>query len=170
MNKDRGIRRRTPRGERALKAACISAAVAMAAPAAAFQIDTGSPDLELTLDTTLRYNAAMRTGERDLRLVNSPAVDEGNWLFGKNDTALSRFDVYTEFDLNYKKNMGLRLSAAGWYDNNFPTGAAATRASRPFRTMRGTSSRPTSTAITRARPPSSWMPSPGATSTSAAPR
>jgi hypothetical protein len=120
MSNERGSRRRALRSEHALKAACIGAAVAMAAPAAAFKIDTGSPDLELTLDTTVRYNAAMRTGERDLWLVNSPAVDEGNWLFGKNDTALSRFDIYSEFDLNYKRNMGLRLSAAGWYDNNFP--------------------------------------------------
>ena len=120
MSKDRGTRRRAPRSERALKAAWIGAAVAMAAPAAAFKIDTGSPDLELTLDTTLRYNAAVRTGERDLRLVNSPAVDEGNWLFGKNDTALSRFDLYTEFDFSYRKNMGFRVSAAGWYDTNFP--------------------------------------------------
>ena len=120
MSNERGTRRRALRSQHALKAACIGAAVAMAAPAAAFKIDTGSPDLEVTLDTAVRYNAAVRTGERDLRLVNSPAVDEGNWLFGKNDTALSRFDIYSELDLSYKRNMGLRLSATGWYDNNFP--------------------------------------------------
>lgn len=121
MKNDRRTRHRAARGEHAFKVACISAAVAMAAPAAAFKIDTDSPDLELTLDTTLRYNSAVRTGERDPRLVSSPAVDEGNWLFDKNDVTLSRLDVYTEFDLNYRKNMGLRVSAAGWYDTNFPS-------------------------------------------------
>ena len=74
----------------------------------------------MALDTTVRYNAASRTSERDPRLITSPAVDEGNWLFDKNDLVLSRFDLYSEFDLTYRKNYGLRLSAAGWWDTNFP--------------------------------------------------
>ena len=116
---------RTPRGGRharvALKATCLASALAAAAPVAAFKIDLGQPDLDMALDTTVRYNAAWRTGERDLRLVSSPAVDEGNWLFDKNDMVLSRFDLYSELDLTWRQNMGLRVSAAAWGDTNFPS-------------------------------------------------
>ncbi|HEY2928604.1 DUF1302 domain-containing protein [Piscinibacter sp.] len=120
MKTDRGTRRHVGRGRHAVKAVCLGAAVATAGPAAAFKIESGQPDLEMTWDTTVRYNAAVRTGERDERLITSSSVDEGNWLFDKNDLVLSRLDLYSEFDLTYRKNMGLRVSAAGWYDHNFP--------------------------------------------------
>jgi hypothetical protein len=103
-----------------LNAVSVAVAAIAAAPASAMKIDGGSPDLDMALDTTVRYNAAMRTGTRDARLITSNAVDEGNWLFDKKDLALSRLDLYSEFDLTYKRNMGLRVSAAAWYDHNFP--------------------------------------------------
>ena len=111
-------------GRRALRftlnAVSVAVAAMAASPASATKIDTGSPDLELTVDTTVRYNAAARTGTRDMRLITSNAVDEGNWLFDKNDLVLSRLDLYSELDLTYKQNMGLRLSGSAWYDHNFP--------------------------------------------------
>jgi hypothetical protein len=117
--------RGTQRGGRpirvALKATCLASALAAAAPVAAFKIGVGAPDLEMTLDTTARYNAAWSTGERDLRLVTSPAVDEGNWLFDRHDMVLSRIDLFSELDLTWRKDLGLRVSAAAWGDTNFPS-------------------------------------------------
>jgi len=86
--------------------------------ASAFQIETDNPDLRMTLDTTLRYNALWRAEGRDPGLV-SPATDEGQFIAGKGDLALSRLDAYTEFDLTMRNDYGLRLSAAAWYDTNF---------------------------------------------------
>ncbi|WP_158290206.1 DUF1302 domain-containing protein [Ramlibacter sp. WS9] len=120
MKTDTETRRRSLGLRFTLNAVGIAVAAMVATPASAVKIDSGSPDVELTLDTTVRYNAAARTGTRDLRLVPSNSVDEGNWLFDKNDLVLSRFDLYSEFDLTYKQNMGLRLSGSAWYDHNFP--------------------------------------------------
>jgi len=96
--------------------ACLTAGAAQA-----FEINSGIPDLSVRLDTTVRYNYGMRAGERDTRLITSNATDEGNWLFSKDDTVLSRFDLLSELDVNYKNQFGARLSAAGWYDTNFPS-------------------------------------------------
>lgn len=74
----------------------------------------------MSLDTTVRYNAAMRTSERQSALVNTN-TDEGNFLFDKNDLVLSRIDLYSEFDLNVRDKHGLRISGSAWYDNNFPS-------------------------------------------------
>jgi hypothetical protein len=87
--------------------------------AQAVQINTDNPDLAMTLDTTVRYNAAWRTSERDMALVNTN-TDEGNFLFNKRDLVLSRVDLFSEFDLTWKQQAGLRISASAWYDNNFP--------------------------------------------------
>ncbi|WP_280155417.1 DUF1302 family protein [Piscinibacter sp. XHJ-5] len=116
----RSYRGKVPHRGFAVKAVCFAAASALAGPAAALKLGSDNPDLEMVLDTTARYNAAWRTGERDLRLVGSPAVDEGNWLFDKNDQVLSRIDLYSEFDLTWRKDVGLRVSAAAWGDTNFP--------------------------------------------------
>jgi hypothetical protein len=105
----------------ALKAIGVAAALVAAGPSLAVNIDTGLPDLELVLDTTVRYNAAWRTRERDTRLITSGSVDEGNWLFDKGDMILSRLDLFSELDLTYRKNVGLRISASAWGDNNFPS-------------------------------------------------
>jgi len=114
---------RRPAGRQRLVASaiCAGATAFAGGPAEAFKINSGHSELDMTLDTTVRYNAAVRTGERDERLVTSAAVDEGNWLFDRGDAVLSRLDLYSEFDLAYAKNYGLRLSAAAWGDSNFPS-------------------------------------------------
>ncbi|MBB6291724.1 uncharacterized protein DUF1302 [Pseudomonas sp. SJZ103] len=86
----------------------------------AFSIDSGNPDLTMSLDTTVRFNNGWRVSGRDKNLANNVNVDEGNYLFDKGDTILSRLDLFSEFDLNWKNQYGLRLSGAAWYDNNFP--------------------------------------------------
>jgi hypothetical protein len=89
-------------------------------PALAFKIDAGSPDLSLSLDTTVRYNAAVRTRDQEPALMRKFGIGGGDSLYGKNDLALSRLDLYTEMDLAYQGNFGARVSASGWYDHNFP--------------------------------------------------
>ncbi|NMF88645.1 DUF1302 domain-containing protein [Aromatoleum petrolei] len=109
-------------GTRHWKRSTVFLAVAMAVgsgPASAFKIETDNPDVQMSLDTTLRYNALWRASEREAALVNSN-TDEGNYLFDKGDLALSRFDVYSEFDLNVRNMYGFRLSGTAWYDPNFP--------------------------------------------------
>lgn len=96
-------------------------AVALAAAVVAFgaqavEIDTGSPDLTLRWDNTLRLNYAQRVEERDSKIGNSVLADEGDYSFDKGDAVAKRFDLLSELDLIYKKRYGARLSATAWYD------------------------------------------------------
>ncbi len=96
-------------------------AVALAAAVVAFgaqavEIDTGSPDLTLRWDNTLRLNYAQRVEERDSKIGNSVLADEGDYSFDKGDAVAKRIDLLSELDLIYKKRYGARLSATAWYD------------------------------------------------------
>lgn len=88
--------------------------------AQAFSIDSGNPDLTMSLDTTVRYNQGWRASGRDKALANNVNFDEGNYLFDKGEVILSRLDLFSEFDLNWQNRFGLRVSGAAWYDHNFP--------------------------------------------------
>lgn len=96
-------------------AAALAAALA-AAPAWGFEIDTGNPDLQLRWDNTVRLNLATRVESRDDKIGNSAVTDEGTYSFDKGDMVAQRLDLLTEFDLVYRKSLGFRVSAAGWYD------------------------------------------------------
>ena len=86
----------------------------------ALRIDSGNPDLSMSLDTTVRYNQGWRVDGRDKKLANNPNFDEGNYTFDKGDVFLSRLDLFSEFDLNWQDKYGLRVSGAAWYDHDFP--------------------------------------------------
>lgn len=100
----------------------VAAAIAccMGGPAQAFKIDTGVPDLGVSLDTTLRYNALRRQQATQADLAASPSIDEGNYTFGKGSLVLSRFDMYNELDVSMRNDFGARLSVASWYDGHYP--------------------------------------------------
>lgn len=105
----------------------VGSLATFAQTALAFEINTGNADLEVRWDNTVRYNAGWRTAAPSASVVGSAAptfsiggTDEGNYTWGKGDMTLSRFDVYSELDVTYQKRLGLRLSATGWYDHNFP--------------------------------------------------
>ncbi|MDR2188050.1 MAG: DUF1302 domain-containing protein [Azonexus sp.] len=89
------------------------------APTLAFTIDSGSSDVTMSLDTTVRYNAIQRLERREKGLY-SAANDESQRFADKGDLALSRLDIFSEFDLNVRNLVGARISAAAWYDTNFP--------------------------------------------------
>ncbi|MBI2277949.1 MAG: DUF1302 domain-containing protein [Dechloromonas sp.] len=84
--------------------------------AAAFNIDTGNDDLEVRWDNTIRYNVATRTKSRNPLIGGSQLYDQGTYSKDRGDAVANRIDLLTEFDLAYKKMLGFRVSAAGWYD------------------------------------------------------
>jgi len=109
--------------------AAAAAALCASAAAPAFEIDTGMPDLKLRWDNTLRYNVSVRAEGKDPKIANAPNSDESDNKFDRGDVVNNRLDLLSELDLVYQNRMGLRFSAAGWYDagyrdHNVPTAAA----------------------------------------------
>ncbi|WP_095156510.1 DUF1302 domain-containing protein [Pseudomonas sp. Irchel 3E13] len=87
--------------------------------ALAVAIDLPNPDFRLRWDNTVRYNLGMRMEGQDRRIMNTPSYDESDGKFDKGDIVTNRVDVLSEIDLSYRKDWGLRLSAAGWYDQAY---------------------------------------------------
>jgi hypothetical protein len=114
-----------PRPHRPVFAGISTAALAGAAAllsganAYAVEIETSNPDLKIRWDNTVRYNLGMRMEGQDPRIMASPSYDESNSKFGRHDVVTNRLDLLSEIDLNYKKQYGLRVSAAGWYDQAY---------------------------------------------------
>tara|TARA_R110000822_G_scaffold173299_2_gene312916 strand:+ start:13335 stop:14984 length:1650 start_codon:yes stop_codon:yes gene_type:complete len=87
----------------------------------AFQIDTGNPDLRISWDNTIKYSAAWRLNNaRDSVADDSIGVqantNDGDQNFDRGLIS-NRFDLLSEFGLRYKRDYGLRLSGAAWYDD-----------------------------------------------------
>ncbi len=93
--------------------------------AQAFRFDTGSDDLKVRWDNTIKYSTIYRLEDPDedqlARYVGSPAGD-GDRNFDKG-IASSRLDLLTEFDVVHEGNKGFRVSATGWYDSVYNTGS-----------------------------------------------
>jgi hypothetical protein len=96
----------------------VLGAGAMYAPGAqAFRFDTGSPDLKVSWDNTVKYSLAARLRDADQDVAASfdnPNVDFGDRALDRG-VINNRFDLLSEFDLAYK-NVGFRVSGAAWYD------------------------------------------------------
>lgn len=93
-------------------------AFGFAGTAAAFEIETDNPDVQMRWDNTVRYNAGMRVHGIG-NVGNNPAFDEGEYKFGRGSIVTNRVDLLSEFDFVYKKDMGFRVSGAGWYDHAY---------------------------------------------------
>jgi hypothetical protein len=116
-------------------------------PAVAGVIDIGNPDVNLRWDNTFKYSAARRLDSPLSALTLNPNNDDGDRNFAKGLIS-NRFDLLSELDLIYKKNMGLRISAAAWNDSvygrsnanpGFAGGAVPNHGSVPYnRFTRGT--------------------------------
>lgn len=94
----------------------LALAAAWASQAQGFAIDTGSKDVSMRFDNTVRLNLGMRAQSPDQRILNNSTYDESDGKFGKGDLVTKRLDWFSEFDVDYQKTLGLRLSAAAWYD------------------------------------------------------
>jgi hypothetical protein len=104
------------RWRRCALGATLAAIGATAGGAAAFELQTGNPDLEIRWDNTIRYSLGVRSESQDSAILGNPNADDGDRNFDDGSLVTSRFDVLTEFDLVWRRNYGVRLSAAGWWD------------------------------------------------------
>lgn len=97
------------------------AGAAATVPVQAMPIDVGNPDLLMSWDNTIKYSAAWRVRGADSDVAdNSVGVqantNDGDLNFDKGLIS-NRLDLLSEFDLRYKRDYGLRLSGAAWYDD-----------------------------------------------------
>ncbi|MES2263883.1 MAG: DUF1302 family protein [Pseudomonadota bacterium] len=100
-------------------AAALALALGCTGQALAFEFPSGNEDLSLRWDNSVRYNLGMRMEGQDRRILNSASYDESDAKFGKHDIVTNRIDLLSEFDLNYKRLAGFRVSAAGWFDQAY---------------------------------------------------
>jgi len=98
--------------------AAIAAALALPQVAGAFEANTGNEDLAVRWDNTLRVNVVKRAASQDQAILKSWNFDDGDRNFD-NGASFMRFDLLSEFDLVWKKSLGFRVSAAGWYDGGY---------------------------------------------------
>ena len=92
----------------------VAIGVASGSQVNAFEIETDNPDLRLRWDNTVKYNAGWRLKEADDKLTSSVNQDDADRNFNKGLIS-NRLNLLSEFDARYK-NLGARVSAAGWYD------------------------------------------------------
>lgn len=105
-----------------LSRGALAIALAAAFPAGsalAFQINTGSPDVEVRWDNTVRYNAGWRVNDRSASLANNPANDQAEYLFDRGEMINNRLDLISELDVAYKNKVGARVSGAAWIDRAY---------------------------------------------------
>jgi len=119
------------------------AALLMAAGTAqAFQFDTGNDDLAIRWDNTVKGSTKLRTAKADAALNDSfrllvPGVaasafpqalnfNAGDQNFQGRGIVSERLDWLSEFDVVFKRDFGLRLSGAGWYDQKLHERTQAT--------------------------------------------
>lgn len=103
----------------ALSAVAAAVMAAAAGQAGAFQVELGNPDMKLRWDNTVRYNLGTRIEAQDKRILASPSYDESNAKFSKGDIVTNRLDLLSEIDFSYAGKLGLRVSAAAWYDDAY---------------------------------------------------
>ena len=96
-------------------AVTLASVLALYADAGAFVIPTGNEDVRISWDNTLRYTLSQRLKGQGKDIINSVNNNDGDSNFNVGLVS-SRLDLLTEADVVYKKNYGIRLSGAGWYD------------------------------------------------------
>jgi hypothetical protein len=101
---------------RAVAYAVITAIATFGAPMArAFEFNTGNEDLKVRWDNTLKYSAAWRVKDQSSKLIGDANQDDGDRNFDKGLIS-NRVDILSELDVTHK-NVGARISGAGWYDS-----------------------------------------------------
>ncbi|RJF92283.1 DUF1302 domain-containing protein [Noviherbaspirillum saxi] len=101
-------------------------------------IDDAESGLKVNWDNTVKYTAAARVGDRDSVLTGPINLNDGDNNFGRGLIS-NRLDFFTELDAVYR-DVGARVSAAGWYDSVYnrpndnpgPPGAFVNHSSAPY--------------------------------------
>lgn len=109
----------TPGSALAALAALLSTALVPPCASAA-SIGFDDPDLKLNWDTTVKLSNAWRLKRPAAGLLADPNQDDGNRNLGRGLVS-NRLDLFSEADLQYRQ-VGLRVSAAGWYDTVYQRG------------------------------------------------
>lgn len=127
------MKRHQGRVPTASQLSCIALAIGLqfgvAGVAQAMEINTGNEDFKLRWDNTVKYSAAWRVKERSAVITEDVNTDDGDRNFSRGIVS-NRVDLLSEMDASYR-DVGLRVSAAGWYDrvynqrndNNSPIGS-----------------------------------------------
>lgn len=123
---------------RALRLTAMAAAALAATGAQAVEIQTDNPDWAIRWDNSVRLSTKLRTEKADPALKGSfrqvptgapapaPATfsfpqalnfNAGDQNFQNRGLVSERVDLFSEFDAIWKRDFGLRLSAAAWYDD-----------------------------------------------------
>lgn len=109
----------------ALRAGAVACGAFAACFAQAAEIDTGSTDWALRFDNTVKASSIYRLHDADAALADSfnaggaPQalnLNAGDQNFRKRGFVSERVDLLSEFDAVFKRDFGLRVSAAAWYD------------------------------------------------------
>ncbi|HZZ91294.1 MAG TPA: DUF1302 domain-containing protein [Usitatibacter sp.] len=93
--------------------------VLASAGAHAFEIDTGNSDLGVRWDNTVRYNVGKRVQNQDPAILANPNLDDGDRNFSKGSLVTNRLDILSELDVVFRRQLGFRVSGAGWYDDAY---------------------------------------------------
>lgn len=117
--------------------AVATSLVAAAGCSLAGPIELSNPDFELRWDNAVKYSAGIRTRNPSATLTQNVAApaggaggpaalngDDGDRNFRRGGLISNRFDLLSEMDLVYRKDFGLRISGAAWYDSVYNRGNA----------------------------------------------
>jgi hypothetical protein len=96
----------------------VAAALALPTAVGAFEFDTGNEDLVVRWDNTVRANVSVRTESQDQAILANPNFDDGDRNFDSG-SVFTRLDLLSEFDVVWKRSLGFRVSAAGWWDPGY---------------------------------------------------
>ncbi len=102
-------------GQHSCLAVTLAALLGVCSSSDAFEVPTGSENLVINWDNTLRYTLAQRLKGQSKDIADSANHNDGDRNFDVGIVS-SRLDLLSEIDVIYKKNYGVRLSGAGWYD------------------------------------------------------
>ncbi len=114
--------------------AVLLVSVMLSPGAFAAEIDTGNDDLHVRWDNTFKYTASYRLHNPEQAIAASevnPNLDFGDLNF-KRGFINDRIDILSELDVDWRKQFGMRVSAAGWYDSVYENKEGDYPASIPF--------------------------------------
>ncbi|MDN0083785.1 DUF1302 family protein [Crenobacter sp. SG2305] len=97
-----------------LTAATVAALTVMSAQA--FEFGAENSDLTGHWDTAVKLDLSRRTSSQDPHIAKSPNYNDGDLNFNKGEFTSERIDLFSQFELDYKHKMGVRVSGAAWYD------------------------------------------------------
>ena len=122
--------------KRTLVSVLVTASLAASGGVAALELETGNPDLAVRWDNTVRYNYGVRAHDCDKNICGNGlgagdySAHQSDSLFAKKgDVVTNRFDLFSELDVVYKGDSGIRISGQAWQDSAYsgksPAGDAA---------------------------------------------